>query len=161
MKILVTGGAGFVGTNLLESLSKDKKLKLFSLDNYFTGKKENHIEGVTYIEGDTRDINKLINFSPDIVYHFGEYSRVSTSFNDLNKVWEYNILGTKSVVQFCLENNSKLIYSASSTKFGDSGDNKNASPYAFRARIRHMLFLQCLRNRTNLRRKICNSYRNF
>ena len=131
MKVLVTGGAGFIGSSLLRELSLNKNLQLFSLDNYFTGTKKNHVKGVTYITGSTCDIKKHIKFSPDIIYHFGEYSRVSTSFEDLNKVWEYNILGTKRVVEFCLENKSKLIYSASSTKFGDSGDNRNASPYAF------------------------------
>lgn len=131
MKVLVTGGAGFVGSCLIKELVKDKTLTIISLDNYFTGKKSNHIAGVEYIEGNTEDINKLVNFPPDIVYHFGEYSRISTSFEDISKVWNYNVAGTQAVLEFCRRNNSKLIYSASSTKFGDSGDNKHASPYAF------------------------------
>lgn len=131
MKILVTGGAGFVGSCLIKELVKDKNLTVVSLDNYFTGKKSNHIAGVEYIEGSTVDIEKLVNFTPDVIYHFGEYSRISTSFEDISKVWSYNVAGTRAVLEFCRKNNSKLIYSASSTKFGDNGDNKHASPYAF------------------------------
>lgn len=130
-KILVTGGAGFVGSRLIQELVKLEGVEVYSLDNYFTGVKENHVDGATYIEGDSRDIGTHIDFSPDIVYHFGEYSRVSTSFEDYELVWEYNVVGTRSVVEFCKQNKSKLIYSASSTKFGDDGKNKDCSPYAF------------------------------
>lgn len=131
MKILVTGGAGFVGSCLIKELVKSSEVQVYSLDNYFTGKEENHIPGAKYIKGDTSNIFDLVDFSPDIVYHFGEYSRISTSFEDISKVWEYNVSGTRSVIEFCKQNNSKLIYSASSTKFGDGGDNAHASPYAF------------------------------
>jgi UDP-glucose 4-epimerase len=130
-KILVTGGAGFVGSNLIKKLLSYDKYEIYSLDNYFTGKEENHVEGVNYLKGDCSDIDLLIGFSPDIVFHFGEYSRVSTSFEDLERVWEYNIGGTFKILNFCKKHNSKLIYSASSTKFGDGGKNKIASPYAF------------------------------
>ena len=131
MKVLVTGGAGFVGSSLISELVKDDSLSVFSLDNYFTGKKDNHVQGATYIEGETQNISEFINFKPDVVFHFGEYSRVSTSFEDFNKVWDYNIKGTHRVLEFCKKNKCKLIYSASSTKFADGGSNKNASPYAF------------------------------
>ena len=131
MKILVTGGAGFVGSRLIMRLVRDSSLQITSLDNYFTGTKNNHVPGVDYITGDTKDIDKLVNFKPDIVFHFGEYSRISTSFDDIDKVWEYNIKGTYEVLKFCKKNKSKLLYSASSTKFGDGGQNKFASPYAF------------------------------
>lgn len=80
MKILVTGGAGFVGSNLCEALAKDSNNEVYSLDNYFTGNRENHIPNVTYIEGSTEHIFELINFTPDLVYHLGEYSRVEQSF---------------------------------------------------------------------------------
>jgi UDP-glucose 4-epimerase len=130
-KILITGGAGFVGSRLIKELVKLEKVEVYSLDNYFTGVKENHVGGAIYIEGDCRDITTHIDFSPDVVYHFGEYSRVSTSFDDNELVWQYNVLGTRAVVEFCKEKKSKLIYSASSTKFGDGGKNKNCSPYAF------------------------------
>ena len=131
MKILVTGGAGFIGSCLIERLIKNPENEVVSLDNYFTGKKTNHIPGVLYIEGNTKSISELVQFKPDIVYHFGEYSRVSTSFKDEVTVWDSNIVGTKHVLEFCKKNNAKLIYSASSTKFGDLGENKNKSPYAF------------------------------
>jgi UDP-glucose 4-epimerase len=131
LKVLVTGGAGFIGSNLISELVKDESLSVFSLDNYFTGKKSNHIQGATYIEGEAQRISESIDFKPDVVFHFGEYSRVSTSFEDFDKVWDYNIKGTYRVLEFCRKNGCKLIYSASSTKFADSGSNKDASPYAF------------------------------
>jgi UDP-glucose 4-epimerase len=130
VKVLVTGGAGFVGSNLIKSLVADS-VEVYSLDNYFTGDPSNHTPGAVYITGSTEDIHKNIDFTPDIVYHFGEYSRISTSFEDIEKVWDYNVRGTSEVIKFCLSRGSKLIYSASSTKFGDNGDNRYASPYAF------------------------------
>jgi len=102
-KVLVTGGAGFIGSHLIEALLKTETHEVFSLDNYFTGKKENHIDGATYIEGHTKDISKLINFVPDIVFHLGEYSRVEQSFDDMDIVWESNKIGTFSVIEFCKE----------------------------------------------------------
>ena len=128
-RVLVTGGAGFVGSHLCEALVKDNEV--YSLDNYFTGSENNHIDGVNYIKGDTRDIAKLINFTPDIIYHLGEYSRVEQSFSDMRKVYEYNKIGTFEVLEFVREKGSKLVYAGSSTKFGDGGSSKNASPYAW------------------------------
>jgi len=130
-KILVTGGAGFIGSNLCEKLVQNSKNSVYSLDNYFTGKKENHVKGVTYIEGETRHISDLINFSPDIVYHLGEYSRVEQSFDDIDKVWEYNMVSIFYVLEFCRKTDSKIIYSGSSTKFGDGGQSRFESPYAW------------------------------
>lgn len=129
--ILVTGGAGFIGSNLIEQLVKDPKNRVISLDNYFTGKKENHISGAEYIEGHTKDITTLINIAPDIVYHLGEYSRVEQSFEDMPIVWEYNKDGTFAVLEFCRKHNSKIIYAGSSTKFGDGGMGRDQSPYAW------------------------------
>lgn len=130
-KILVTGGAGFVGSNLCEALAKDPNHQVYSLDNYFTGKRENHVAGVTYIEGSTEHIFELISFSPDIIFHLGEYSRVEQSFEDIDKVLLFNKIGTLKVLEFCRKRGSKLIYAGSSTKFGDGGLGKDQSPYAW------------------------------
>lgn len=130
-KILVTGGAGFIGSNLIERLVKGKKNDVYSLDNYFTGKKENHIDGATYIEGHTKDIAKLIDFVPDLVYHLGEYSRVEQSFSDMHIVWESNKHGTFAVLEFCRKHGIKIVYAGSSTKFGDGGLSRDQSPYAW------------------------------
>ncbi len=127
--IVITGGAGFVGSHLCEALVKNNKV--YSIDNYFTGKKENHIEGVNYIKGETRDIAKLIDFTPDIIYHLGEYSRVEQSFDDMRLVYEYNKIGTFEVLEFVRKTGAKLIYAGSSTKFGDGGIARNTSPYAW------------------------------
>ena len=129
-KILVTGGAGFIGSHLCEKLHS-LNYDVYSLDNYFTGKKSNHIPGVTYIEGSTKEISKLINFKPNIVYHLGEYSRVEQSFEDIDRVWSYNKDGIFAVLQFCKEHNSKIVYAGSSTKFGDRGLGRSQSPYAW------------------------------
>lgn len=131
-KILVTGGAGFVGSALcheLHNLGHD----VYSLDNYFTGSKENHHQGVKYFEGHTRDISKIFeNHTFDLVYHLGEYSRVEKSFEDpIGLVWDLNIAGTFSVLEFCKNKRCKLIYSGSSTKFASDGDGGNMSPYAW------------------------------
>ncbi len=129
--VLVTGGAGFIGSHLIEKLKEDKNAVIISLDNYFTGKKENHHDGVTYIEGHTKDIDILITTKPDIVYHLGEYSRVERSFEDVAKVFEFNKVGTFAVIEFCRKHNAKLVYAGSSTKFGDGGLGRDQSPYAW------------------------------
>jgi UDP-glucose 4-epimerase len=130
-KILVTGGAGFVGSHLCERLAKNPQNQVVSLDNYFTGSEENHVSNVRYIRGATADIGKLVDFAPDYIYHLGEYSRVEQSFDDIEKVWQYNKDGTFSVLQFCRKTGAKLIYAGSSTKFGDGGLGRSQSPYAW------------------------------
>lgn len=130
-KILVTGGAGFVGSNLCKALVLYKNTKVYSLDNYFTGKIENHTDGVQYIKGETLFIDDLINFKPDIIFHLGEYSRVEQSFEDIEKVWKFNTQGTFAVLEFVRKTRAKLIYAGSSTKFGDNRTGSNASPYAW------------------------------
>lgn len=130
-KILVTGGAGFVGGHLCERLAQDKNNEVYSLDNYFTGSEDNHVDNVKYIKGNTKDIDSLIDFVPDMIFHLGEYSRVEQSFDDIEKVLEFNKSGTFSVLEFVRKHKCKLLYAGSSTKFGDSGDNANASPYAW------------------------------
>jgi UDP-glucose 4-epimerase len=128
-KILIIGGAGFVGSNLCKALSKNNYVQ--SLDNYFTGSLKNHYENVDYIKGDSKNIFELINTIPDLIFHLGEYSRVEQSFNDLDKVWEFNTQGTFEVCKFAKQTNAKLIYSGSSTKFQEGSIGKYSSPYAF------------------------------
>jgi UDP-glucose 4-epimerase len=128
--ILVTGGAGFIGTHLCKALN-ELGHRVISLDNYFTGSKDNHVPGVDYIEGDTREIFQKIKESPDLIYHLGEYSRVEKSFEDWSVVWESNITGTREVLEFCRKNKVKLVYAGSSTKFSDEGLGRNQSPYAW------------------------------
>lgn len=128
--IVVTGGAGFVGSHLCERLVQDGH-KVISLDNYFTGSRENHVPGVEYREGHTKDIASLIPEKPDIVYHLGEYSRVEKSFEDIDSVFDLNTTGTFAVLEFCRARHAKIVYAGSSTKFGDGGLGRDQSPYAF------------------------------
>lgn len=132
--ILITGGSGFVGSNLAEYLIK-KGIEVTSLDNYFTGSKINHKEGVEYITGETKDISKLLSGrSFSHIYHLGEYSRVEQSFEDIDLVFKYNHQSIYEVLKYAHKNRSKFIYSGSSTKFGDDGANGYASPYAWTKR---------------------------
>jgi UDP-glucose 4-epimerase len=130
-KVLVTGGAGFIGSHLCEYLISNTNFEVWSLDNYSTGSKDNHIEGVNYIEGYTEDIEKHIQFKPDKIYHLGEYSRVEQSFTDIETVWKHNKTGTFSVLEFCRKHACKIIYAGSSTKFGDGGLGRQQSPYGW------------------------------
>ncbi len=131
MNILVTGGCGFVGSHLIETLIK-KGHKTYCLDNFFTGSYQNMIEGCEYIEGESKDIKKLFdNIEIDIIYHLGEYSRVEQSFEDIDLVFSYNWNSIYSILSFAKDNNAKLVYSGSSTKFGDEGETKYSSPYAY------------------------------
>lgn len=130
-KILVTGGAGFVGSHLCERLAQNADNEVYSLDNYFTGSEANHVLNVTYIHGNTHDIGELVSFKSDMLYHLGEYSRVEQSFDDLEKVWEYNKNGTFAVLEFVRKAGCKILYAGSSTKFGDGGLGRSASPYAW------------------------------
>lgn len=130
--ILVTGGAGFIGSSLLDSLkTKHPTRKLISIDNYFTGTESNHIDGITYIRGDTKNLKQLINEPISLVFHLGEYSRVETSFQDTEKVFDFNLAGTSAVIDFCKNNKCKIVYAGSSTKFADEGVGKDQSPYAW------------------------------
>ena len=126
MKILVTGGAGYVGSNLVKHLKRHTNATITSLDNYFTGQEANHIKGVEYIQDCTWKINELPK--QDIVYHFGEYSRVVPSFKDVDYLMTTNLWGTSRVLEQCKKWDAKLIYSASSSKFGG---NENLSPYSW------------------------------
>jgi len=130
-KILITGGAGFIGSHLCEYFSNLEGTYVVSIDNYSTGSEKNHIPGVNYIKGETKDIFSLIDFIPDIVYHLGEYSRVEQSFADIEKVWKYNKEGTFAVLEFCRKHACKIVYAGSSTKFGDGGLGRFQSPYGW------------------------------
>lgn len=128
---LVTGGAGFVGSHLCERLLRDG-YRVISLDNYFTGTKDNHIPGVEYREGHTKDIAVHMPDVPDIIFHLGEYARVEKSFDDLALVWDLNMNGTFGVLEYCRINNvAKLVYAGSSTKFADEGKGRDQGPYAW------------------------------
>ena len=130
-KILVTGGAGFVGSHLCEHLALDHSNEVYSLDNYFTGSESNHVDNVIYIKGNTVDIANLVPFIPDMVYHLGEYSRVEQSFDDIETVLRYNTYGTFAVMEFVRKAGCKILYAGSSTKFGDGNLGRTASPYAW------------------------------
>lgn len=128
--VIVTGGAGFIGSHLCEKLV-DEGFEVWSVDNYFTGSTDNHVEGVTYFDMEAKDIMKLLPAKPKYVFHLGEYSRVEQSFDDIDIVWDYNTKGIQSVLKFCHRTGAKLIYAGSSTKFADDGEGPTQSPYAF------------------------------
>ncbi len=133
--ILITGGAGFVASNLIKIFLARTKFDIISLDNYSSGLKKNHIKNkrVIYLKGETKNIDTLIKKPKNIhsVFHFGEFARIYQSFINMNECIESNTIGTNSVFNFCLENNIKLIYSATSASIGNRGNDKNLSPYAF------------------------------
>src|SRR6056300_1237440 len=133
--VLVTGGAGFVGSNLIKRLKEsDQNIQITSLDNYFTGKESNHIKGVEYIRGNTWEADLIfedLEIPFDTVFHFGEYSRIVQSFEDIQFVQQSILSGTPKILDLCRHWDAKLIYSASSSKFGNDGKDENLSPYAW------------------------------
>lgn len=130
--ILVTGGAGHVGSHVIELLVADERNHVISLDNYSNGTRANHISGAEYREGHTKHVARLVRETPDIVFHLGEYARIATSFDDVATVYDFNVAGTFGVAEFCrVRRVPKLVYAASSTRFAIEGDGKHQNPYSF------------------------------
>tara|TARA_Y100000816_G_C26106004_1_gene587825 strand:+ start:3882 stop:4769 length:888 start_codon:yes stop_codon:yes gene_type:complete len=134
--LVITGGAGFVGTNLIKKLIKFKKYTIISIDDYSSGSIKNHIKHkkVKYIKNDTKNIEKVLNNIKNkihTIFHFGEFSRIYQSFLKYNQCLNSNTIGSNEVFKFCLKNNIKLVYSATSASLGNRGTDKNLSPYAF------------------------------
>ena len=160
--IVITGGAGFVGTNLIELLLEKTKFKIISIDNYSSGYKKNHIKNrrVKYLKGDTKYIVELLkNYKNKInsIFHFGEFARIYQSFKQFNKCYDSNSLGSKAVFKFCLDNNVKLIYSATSASLGNSGNDKNLSPYSF-TKSKNLELLENLKKWFKLRYEVIYFY---
>ena len=160
--LVVTGGAGFVGSNLIEHLINQTKFRIISVDDYSSGSKKNHIKNkrIKYINGQTKDINKLLNkykLRINSIFHFGEFSRIYYSFIEMNKCINSNTIGSNAVFDFCLKNKIKLIYSATSASLGNKGKDKNLSPYAF-TKSKNLEFLENLKKWFNFKYEVIFFY---
>ena len=160
--IIITGGAGFVGSNLISLLIKRTKYNLISIDNYSSGTKKNHFKSkrIIYLNGSTKDIaNILKNKKKKIhsIFHFGEFSRIYQSFLKMDECIESNAVGSQAVFNFCLTNKIKLIYSATSASLGNRGKDKNLSPYAF-TKAKNLELLENLNKWFNMKFEIIYFY---
>ena len=160
--IVVTGGAGFVGTNLIKKLINKTKYKIISIDNYSSGVKENHIKSkrIRYIKSDTAQIAKILNlYKKKIhsIFHFGEFARIYQSFLKMDECIKSNTIGSHAVFNFCLANKIKIIYSATSASIGNRGHDKNLSPYAF-TKAKNLEMLENLKNWFNFKYEIVYFY---
>ena len=159
--IIVTGGAGFVGSNLIEFLLKKTKYKIISIDNYSSGYRKNHLKDsrVKYLNANTKDINRVIKDPKKIktVFHFGEFARIYQSFLNMNECIDSNSIGTNSVFNFCLKNEIKLIYSATSASLGNKGQDKNLSPYSF-TKAKNLELLENLKKWFNFKFEVIYFY---
>ncbi len=160
--IIVTGGSGFVGSNLIKLLLKKTSKNIISVDNYSSGTKKNNVKNsrVKYIFSNTSEIEKkLIRYKDKIhsLFHFGEFARIYQSFNKFDECLESNSIGTNAVFKFCLENKIKLVYSATSATLGNSGKDKNLSPYAF-TKSKNLELLENLKKWFNFRYEVIYFY---
>ena len=160
--IIVTGGAGFVGSNLISLLIKKTKFKIISIDDYSTGKKKNHIneKRITYVKENTKNINRVLKTKKNkikTVFHFGEFSRIYQSFLKMNDCINSNTIGSHEVFNFCLSNKIKLIYSATSASIGNKGNDKNLSPYAF-TKAKNLELLENLKRWFNFKFEVLYFY---
>ena len=160
--IIVTGGAGFVGSNLIELLLKKTNKKIFSIDDYSSGFTRNHIKNtrIKYLKAKTISINKILlkyRNQIDSLFHFAEFSRIYQSFEDFNQCFKSNSQGTQAVFKFCLENKIKLIYSATSATLGNKGEDKNLSPYAF-TKAKNLELLENLKKWFNFKFEVIYFY---
>ena len=160
--IVITGGAGFVGSNLITLLLKKTKFKIISIDNYSTGKKKNHVKNkrVNYIKDNTKNINQIFKKKVNkikTIFHFGEFSRIYQSFLNMNECISSNTIGSNEVFNFCLTNKIKLVYSATSASIGNQGSDKNLSPYAF-TKAKNLELLENLKKWFNFKFEIIYFY---
>ena len=159
--IIITGGAGFVGSNLILHLINKTNFKIISIDNYSSGFKKNHVESkrVTYFNSDTRNISNIIKKPKSInsIFHFGEFSRIYQSFVNMDQCINSNTIGSTAVFNFCLKHKIKLIYSATSATLGNKGDDKNLSPYAF-SKAKNLELLENLKKWFNFKFEIIYFY---
>ena len=160
--IIVTGGAGFVGSNLIECLLSKTNKKILSIDNYSSGSKKNHFNNpkVKYLNFNTQDISKILSKYKnqiDSLFHFGEFSRIFQSFKKFDDCFKSNSIGSQAVFKFCLDNKIKLIYSATSASLGNNGEDKNLSPYAF-TKSKNLELLENLKNWFNFKFEIVYFY---
>ena len=160
-KIIVTGGAGFVGTNLIKLLLSKTKHQIISIDDYSSGKKSNEIKNirVRYIKSKTVNISKVIKNTKGIktVFHFGEFARIYQSFLKMSECIDSNSVGSNAVFNFCLKNKIKLIYSATSASLGNHGNDKNLSPYAF-SKSKNLELLENLKKWFNFKYEVIYFY---
>ena len=160
--LIVTGGAGFIGSNLITELLKFKKFRIISIDNYSSGLSKNHIKNkrVKYLKGCTQNIEILLkNYIGKIysIFHFGEFSRIYQSFKNINECFSSNIEGSSNVFNFALKNKIRLIYSATSASLGNSGKDMNLSPYAF-SKAKNLELLENLKRWFNFRYEVIYFY---